>query len=303
MNLISVTDLTKYQINQLFKLSTDLKRHPNKFKSKLKQKVLLTFFEMPSLRTEVSFDVAMFKMGGLIVDYHAETSPWGHGKESIEDVAGVLSRYVDAVMIRMHDHNSLVNFTKKSSIPVINGLTTYEHPCQILSDLFTIKEKFGKLKGLKLAYFGDSNNNVTHSLLLGCALMGIEISIACPKAKAYSPDPAVVRKAKRLGGKIMITQSQNAAKDANVIYTDSWMSYRIPAKEKAKRKKDLKNFQVSSKTMQLAKPNALFMHCMPATRGMEVTKQVIDGKQSVIFDQAENRLHVEKAILLKLLGV
>lgn len=306
MNIISIADLSKKQINALLKNATDIKKNPKKYNSKLKQKVLLTFFEMPSLRTMVSFDMAMYKMGGEIIDYHAENSPWGAGKESIEDVASVLSRYVDAVMIRMHSHKEFVKFAQKSRVPVINGLTSYEHPCQILSDLQTINEEWTQFEGLKLAYLGDANNNVTHSLMYACAIMGINMSIACPNKYDYSPDPKVLKRAKQLAKKSgatleITTHPSKAAEGAHVIYTDSWMSYRIPKNEKERRTRDLKKFQVNSNIMKVADPDAIFMHCLPATRGNEVTKSVIDGKQSVVFDQAENRMHMEKAILLKLL--
>ncbi len=308
-HLLSIADLSKAQIMYLLKLAKDLKKNPNKYHTALYEKVLLTFFQMPSLRTEVSFDVAMFKMGGEIVDYHSENSPWAHGKESIEDVGRVLSRYVDCVMVRMHEHNELVKLAKNSSVPVINGLTSYEHPCQILSDLQTIIEKFGRLDGLKLSYIGDSFNNVTHSLIYAGAIMGMDISIGCPAKKEYSPDPVVVKKAKQLAKKYknknfklkISSEPFTAAKDSHIIYTDSWMSYRIDPKMRNKRIKDLKKYQITGKIMRIANKKAIFMHCLPALRGMEVAKQVIDGKQSVVFDQAENRMHMEKAILLWLM--
>jgi len=303
MNLLSIADLNKPEVEKLIRVAEDVKKRPGGYKNKLKQKVLLTFFQMPSLRTEVSFDVAMFKMGGEIVDYHSETSPWAAGKETIEDVAKVLSRYVDCVMIRMHDHKDLLKFAKNSSIPVINGLTSQEHPCQVLSDLLTIKEEFGNFKGLKLAYLGDSLNNTTHSLILACAMMGIDMVVICPKKKAYMPDPKVLRTARKLGkGKITVKHKVGAVEDADIVYTDSWMSYRISKKEKAKRTKDLKPYQVNKKVMKLASHDAIFMHDLPALRGQEVTKDVMDGDQSVVWDQAENRMHMEKAILLKLIG-
>jgi ornithine carbamoyltransferase len=305
-DLLSISELSKNEIIGLIKDAEKIKRRPKRYRTALSQRSLLTFFQMPSLRTMISFDVAMSSMGGNVVNYQSENSPWAKGKESIEDVARVISRYVDCIMVRMHDHSELVKFSKNASIPVINGLTSYEHPCQILSDLLTIKEKKNKLAGLKLAYFGDSLNNVTHSLLFACAILGIHISIACPKNKLYSPDPEVLKKAKLFAKtnnhKIEITSdTKKAAKDADIIYTDSWMSYRISPREKKKRVKDLKCFQVDAKIMKWAKKDAIFMDDLPALRGMEVTAEVIDGKQSVVYDQAENRLHMQKAILLKLM--
>lgn len=293
MNLISISDLNKKEILDLIKLAIKIKKHPNKFRNKLSGKVLLTFFELPSLRTELSFDSAMFQMNGEVIDYHSESSPWAHGKESIEDVAKVVSGYCDIVMIRMKDHSELVKFAKNSEIPVINGLTSYEHPCQILSDLMTIYEKRNKLKGLKLSYFGDANNNVTHSLINAANILGFNMTIACPNNKDFIPKIPLK--------KVKMFHSVEAAKDADIIYTDSWFSYRIPKSQYKKRVKILKKFQVNKNVMKLAKKNAVFMHCLPALRGYEVTKDVIDGKQSIVFKQAENRLHMQKAIILKLL--
>ena len=296
-HLLSITDLSKNELLALLKKSQELKRAPKKFHKTLYEKTLMTFFQLPSLRTEVSFDVAMFKMGGEIVDYHAETSPWAKGKESITDVSKVISRYCDIIMIRMPDHKALLKFAKVSSIPVINGLTSEEHPCQIVADLLTILEKKKKLKGVHIAYVGDANNNVTYSLMLACKMLDITLTIGCPKQKAYSPIPKMLKKAK-----VNVTNSPTkAVAGADVVYTDSWMSYSIPVSEKKKRMKALKPFQVNQQLMSHAKENAIFMHCLPAKRGMEVTSSVMDSKQSVVFDQAENRLHTEKAILLKLL--
>ena len=306
-HLLSILDLNKKEILGLIKKSLVIKKHPDKFKNKLYEKVLLTFFALPSLRTELSFDTAMFKMGGEVIDYHSESSPWAHGKESLEDVAKVVSKYCDIVMIRMSEHNELLKFAKNSSIPVINGLTSYEHPCQILSDLLTIYEKKKKLNKLKIAYFGDAFNNVTHSLIYACALLGIDISVCCPYLKEFSPDQNVMKKAKQIAKKtkaeLIITQDiKEAAKNSDVIYTDSWMSYRIPKSQHKKRIKILKPFQVNKKVMSYAKKDAIFMHCLPALRGEEVTADVIDSKQSVVFTQAENRLYLQQALLLKLLN-
>ncbi|MEK6834758.1 MAG: ornithine carbamoyltransferase [Nanoarchaeota archaeon] len=292
-NLLSINDLSKKEILDLINLGIKIKKNPKKYKNKAFEKVLLTFFSLPSLRTELSFDTAMFQMNGEVIDYHSESSPWVHGKESIEDVSKVVSRYCDLVMIRMSDHNELVKFAKNSKIPVINGLTSYEHPCQILSDLMTIYEKKGKLNRLKLAYFGDANNNVTHSLINAANILGINMTIACPKNKEFNPKIPLK--------KVKMFHNIEAAKDADVIYTDSWFSYRIPKFQYKKRVEILKPFQVNKNVMKHAKKNAIFMHCLPALRGFEVTKDVIDGKKSIVFDQAGNRLQMQKAIILKLL--
>jgi len=292
-NLLSINDLSKKEILDLIKLAIKIKKNPKKYKNKVFEKVLITFFELPSLRTELSFDSAMFQMGGEIIDYHSESSPWAHGKEIIEDVAKVVSRYCDLVMIRMSDHNELVKFAKNSKIPVINGLTSYEHPCQVLSDLMTIYEKKKKFN-LKLTYLGDSNNNVTHSLINAANLLGINMTIACPNNKDFTPK-IPLKKVK------VFHDVEKAVKDSDVVYTDSWFSYRIPKSQYKKRTKILRKFQVNKNVMKYARKNAIFMHCLPALRGFEVTKDVIDGKQSIVFDQAENRLHMQKAIILKLL--
>lgn len=305
-DLLSITDLTKEEMLALIKKAQAIKKNPKKYHNVLYEKTLMTYFQQPSLRTEVSFDVAMFQMGGEIIDYHAETSPWAKGKESLEDVAKVISRYCDIIMIRMPNHEDLVKFAKNASIPVINGLTSREHPCQIVGDFLTILEKKKRLRKLKLAYFGDANNNVTHSLMLACALLGLDICISCPPQKEFLPQRSMLKQAKTMaqktGANITITSNpREAAQNSDIIYTDSFMSYHIPKSQEKRRIKILKPFQVNQKLMKYAKKNAIFMHCLPAKRGYEVTADIIDGKQSVVFDQAENRLHTEKVIILKLL--
>lgn len=298
-HLLSINDLSKKEFLYLLKLAATIKKNPKKFHRSLYEKTLMTFFQAPSLRTEVSFDVAMFQMGGEIVDYHAETSPWAKGKESLEDVSRVVSGYCDGIMIRMPDHAALLKFAHYSKIPVINGLTTVEHPCQIVGDMLTILEKKKRLSNLKIAYVGDANNNVTHSLMLACAKLGIKMSIGCPQQIEFSPQQTFIKQTKKY---VTITHDPvEAVKDADIIYTDSWMSYHIKPSEKKRRLKILKPFQVNQNLMKQAKKNALFMHCLPAKRGEEVTAGVIDGKQSVVFDQAANRLYSEKAILLWLI--
>lgn len=296
-HLLSIKDLNKKEILDLVKLGINVKKNPNKFK-KLNNKSLLMMFEAPSLRTRLSFEVAMFQLGGSSINYNLSGSPWGKGKESVEDTSKVISRYNDAVALRIYNHEDLVKFSKNSKIPVINMMTNLEHPCQILGDLMTILEKKKSLKG-KICYLGDSNNNVTYSLMFACQKLGIKMSVGCPKNKEFYPDSKVIRQCKN----VKITSDiKEAIKDSDVVYTDSWMSYRIPESQRKKRVKILKPYQVNGKVMKFANKNAIFMHCLPALRGFEVSKEVIDGKQSVVFDQAENRLHIEKAILLELLG-
>ncbi len=304
-DLIDLTDLSKKEILELIDLAERIKKNSGEYKEKLKQKSLLMMFEKPSLRTRVSFEVGMTQLGGHAIFYDLKDSPMGK-KESVSDTAKTASRYVDVIMARLYSHSQLKKLAKSSSVPVINGLTDFSHPCQILSDFLTIKEKKGTLEGLKLGYLGDGKNNVTHSLLFGCANMGIDISVGCPKGEEYEPLKEVLEKAKSLAenSKIIITDNpEEATRDADIVYTDSWMSYHVPEEEKKDRIKVLKPFQVTSDLMKNAKKDAIFMNCLPAQRGMEQTEEVIDGSQSVVFDQAENRLHMQKALLLKLLRV
>ncbi len=305
-DLIDLTNLTRQEISNIIDLALQIKNTPNKYSQALLNKTLLMIFAKPSLRTRVSFETAMTQLGGHAIYYDIATSPLGK-KESIEDTAKCISRYVDIVMARLFDHQDILALASNSNIPVINGLTDFSHPCQILADLQTILESTGKLAGLKLAYFGDSNNNVTHSLLYGCALTGIHITVCCPQDKNYEPHGQVVKKAKAIAGKsksqVSITHDpQAAAKDADIIYTDSWMSYHIPSEERQQRLKILGPFQVTTRIMSQANPQALFMNCLPAERGAEQTAEIIDGPQSIVFDQAENRLHAQKALLIKLLA-
>jgi ornithine carbamoyltransferase len=262
-------------------------------------------FEKPSLRTRVSFEVGMTQMGGHAIYYDISTSPMGK-KESIEDTAKTSSRYVDIIMARLFLHEHIEKLAQNAKVPVINALTNFSHPCQILADLQTIKEKKGRLKGLKLCYVGDSNNNVTHSLIYGCAIVGMDISVGCPAGAEYEPSSEVIKKAKEIaetsGSKITITNNaKEAVKDADIVYTDSWMSYHIPEEQKQERLRIFQPYQVNKEIMSHAKSDAIFMNCLPAIRGMEQTADVIDGPQSVVFDEAENRLHSQKALMLKLL--
>src|SRR3989344_2148683 len=287
-NILSINDLSKKEILDLIFLAEKIKKSPQNYNSKLKNKVLLDIFEKPSLRTRLSFEVAVYQLGGHTIFYDLGNSPLGKGKESIEDTSRVISRYIDVVMARLYSQQDLSNLAKYGSIPIINGLTDYEHPCQILGDLLTIKEKLKKLSNIKIAYIGDAKNNVTHSLMFACSKLKIKMSIACPKTM----QPLIKVKG------IEITQDVNkAVKDSDIIYTDSWMSYQIPKSEHNKRIKILKNYQVNSSVMNISK-KAFFMHCLPAQRGEEVTNEVIESKKSIVFDQAENRLHIQKAVLL-----
>jgi len=233
-------------------------------------------------------------------------SPFGAGKETIEDSIKVLSRYANVVMARLFEHKVMEEMARFATVPVINGLTNYNHPCQILADLQTIQEKKGTLKGLTLTYLGDSNNNVTHSLMFGCAKTGMNIQIGCPEGDDFSPQPSVLKKAtelgKETGASVMVTHdAAEAANGADVVYTDSWMSYHIPKEQLDARIATLTPYQVNAAIMKQANPDAIFMNCLPALRGYEQSAEVIDGPQSVVFDQAENRLHAQKAVMVMLL--
>ncbi|MBN1157551.1 ornithine carbamoyltransferase [Candidatus Woesearchaeota archaeon] len=303
MHLLSLEDFGPKVLNDVLILSADIKKNPARYSNALKGKTLLMFFEKPSLRTRLSFEVAMTQLGGHAIFYSIKDSPLGK-KETIGDTAKCASRYVNIIMARLLKSSDMKAFAEASDVPCINALDNLEHPCQIIADLLTIKEKKGKLKGLKLAYVGDCNNNVTNSLMLGCAMTGMDISVAGPDSSETMINENVFKRAKKYAkdsGVSVEKTAEAAVKGADVVYTDSWMSYHIAEEQKKERIKLLMPFQVNSKLMKHAKNDAIFMNCLPALRGMEQTAEVIDGKQSVVFDQAENRLHTEKAILIKLL--
>ena len=294
-DLISIADLTSKDIQGLIQSAIELK---SKRKSALlKGKTLAMIFEKPSLRTRVSFDVGMYELGGHSV--YLSPAEIGLGKrEPVADVARVLSRYVDGIMARTFAHDSVVQLAKYATVPVINGLSDEEHPCQILADLQTIYEKKGKLKGISVAYIGDANN-VANSLLLACSIMEMEFWIACPAG--YAPSDDILLKARGNKGQVMITDDPKmAAQDADVIYTDVWTSMGQEA-ESAKRRKAFAGYQVNKKLLSVSKSDAIFLHPLPAHPGEEVSAGMLDVPQSVVFDQAENRLHMQKAILVKLM--
>ncbi len=304
-DLITLKDFTKQEILELIKKAEKIKKNPGKYSNLLKNKSMLMFFEKPSLRTRVSFEVGMTQLGGHAIYVDTKTAPIGE-KESVSDTAKVASRFCDIIIARLYSHKNIEELGKYSTVPVINALTDFSHPCQALSDLLTIKEKKKTLK-IKLAYLGDANNNVTHSLIYAAAIVGFDIAIGCPKE--HSPAPIVIKESEQLlkkynnKNKIEVTdKAEEAVKDADVIYTDSWMSYHIPKEQINERIKIFKPYQVNKALMKKAKKDAIFMNCLPALRGYEQTADVIDSNQSVVFDQAENRLHMQKAIILKLLG-
>ncbi|MCX7819136.1 MAG: ornithine carbamoyltransferase [Kiritimatiellae bacterium] len=306
-DLISISQWGAARIQRVLELAVDLKRRPGEYRHALMGRTLVMLFEKPSLRTRVSFEAAMTQLGGHAIYYDLSTSPLGRGKETVEDTARVLSRYCDAIMARLFRHADIVALARHATIPVINGLTNDEHPTQILADLMTILEHKRRLRGLTLAYVGDGLNNVTHSLLLAAARMGLHMRVGCPDDPAYRPDPAVVARARRIargtGVDITITEdASSAVRGADIVYTDSWMSYHIPPDQLEERRARFAAYQVTPALMRRARRGAIFLHCLPATRGYEVAAEVIDGPQSVVLDEAENRLHVHKAVLLHLVA-
>ena len=305
MHLLKLSDWDSSDVLETIDLGITVKAEPESYSRKVSQKTLLMFFEKPSLRTRLSFEVGMIQMGGHAIFYNIKDSAIGK-KETVHDFAVVASRFADIIMCRLYKQEILEEIAENSAVPVINGLTDFEHPCQVLADLMTIKEKKGELKGLKLAYFGDSLNNVTHSLMAGCARVGMNMSVGCPDREEMSPDPDVLKNEQKVaaehGAKIdVLHDAVYSLFDSDVIYTDSWMSYHIPPEQEEDRKKLFMPYQVNEALMAQAKPDAIFMNCLPAMRGYEQTAGVIDGPQSVVFDEAENRMHAQKAVILKLL--
>ena len=263
----------------------------------LEGKTLAMIFQKSSTRTRVSFDVGMYQLGGRPIFLSSNDLQMGRG-EPISDTAKVLSRFVDGIMIRAIEHDDVVELAKYSDVPVISGLTNLEHPCQALADMLTIKEHFGSFEGKKICFAGDGNN-VCNSLLLIAPLLGMDMSVACPKG--YEPDEHILKVSKEFANEnnteITISDDINIALDnVDVVYTDVWVSMGDEA-EKTKRIKDLAPYQVNKELMDIANDDAIFMHCLPAVRGQEVSADVIDGPQSVIYDEAENRLHAQKAVL------
>jgi len=294
-DLLTLKDLSKNEILDLINLAGKVKKNREKYSQKLKGKTLLMLFAKPSLRTHLSFDIAMHQLGGHAIFYSMQDSTLGK-KESIQDFSKVISRYVDITMARLYKHAGIQELAAHSNKPVINGLTDAYHPCQVLGDLLTIKETFGSLKGKKIAYVGDANNNVTHSLILASSKLGLKISVSAPKKVEFMPNKKFIGSSKYE----FHENPKKAVVNADVIYTDTWMSYQIPEKKQKSRMRNLKKYQVNKSLMNHAN-RAKFMHCLPAHRGHEVTNDVMDSDRSIVFDQAENRTYAEKAILLKLL--
>lgn len=303
-DLLSIHDLTAREIEEIFDLSQELKDKQKKGIQHhiLKGKTLGMIFQKSSTRTRVSFEVGMYQLGGSALFLSANDLQIGRG-EPVRDTARVMSRYVDGIMIRTFSHAEVEELAHYSTIPIINGLTDLLHPCQALADLFTVREHKGDLKGLKMAYIGDGNN-MANALLHGCAKVGMHITVATPAG--YAPDKRIIAEAQEAaaasGAKIVITNNpMEAATGADVLYTDVWASMGQETEQMA-RKRAFADFQINSTALEAANKDAIVMHCLPAHRGEEITNEVIEGPQSVVFDEAENRLHVQKAIMALLIG-
>ena len=299
-NLLSLADITSDETTHLIRTAAQIKS--GEINPQCPRKILGLVFKKASTRTRVSFTAAMYRLGGQVIDLNANLTQIGRG-ESTADTARVLDRYLDVLAIRTYAQSEVEEFAQYARIPILNALTDLEHPCQILADLLTVQEEFGALQGLTMTYLGDGNN-VAHSLILGCALVGMNVRVATPKG--YEPDADVVKKAEAIaadtGSKIAITHDAKAAVEgAHALYTDVWASMgqedsaqsRIPIFEP---------YQINDAAMAIADPSAIVLHCLPAHRGEEITEAVMEGSQSRIWDEAENRLHAQQALLAEVLG-
>ena len=296
-HLTSIRDLSSADVTEVFRLAADMKRSPDRYTGALAGKTLAMIFQKPSTRTRVSFEVGIYQLGGIGLHLSGNDLQLGRG-ETIADTARVLSRYVDAIMARTHAHQDIVELARDASVPVINGLSDLLHPCQALADYFTLLEHKQTLRGRKIAYVGDGNN-MCHSLLYGANKVGMHIAVATPQG--YEPKSIIMksvqREAQQVGVQVTLTEDPGVAVEgADAVYTDVWASMGQEAETEV-RKGIFRPYQVNASLMARAKPDAVFMHCLPAHRGEEVSAEVIDGPQSIVFDQAENRLHVQKAIL------
>ena len=301
-HLVTLHDLPAEDLLEILDLAAAIKAHPRRYRDALDGKTLAMIFQKESTRTRVSFEVGVQELGGHAIFLSSRDIQMRRG-ETISDTAQVLSRYVHGIMIRTFDHQDVIDLSRYGSVPVINGLDDFVHPCQALADYFTIREHKGPLEGLKLSYVGDGNN-VAHSLIFGGVKLGVHVTCACPPG--HGPSPLVLERAApeaaRRGVRIEVVDDPRVGvQGADVVYTDTWVSMGQDAQREAKIKA-LAPYQVNGDLFAAAKDDALFMHCLPAHRGEEVTDEVADHPRSVIFDQAENRLHVQKAILVLLMG-
>ena len=300
-DFLSMKEMTPEDLNLLFKLTDKIKKTPESFFGRLKGKSLALLFQKPSMRTRVSFQVGMGELGGQSVYMDPQELPLGE-RESIKDVSRVVSRYCDAVVLRSHQHTDIEEFARYASVPVINGLSDLFHPCQTLADLYTIRERFKSFEKINIAFIGDGNN-VLNSLLYGASKVGANLAVATPKG--YEPGEEVLRDIKLIskdtGSKISLSNNPfTAIKNAHAVYTDVWVSMG-QEKQRDQRLRDFQPFQLNGAIIGKVPKDAVIMHCLPAHRGEEITDEVIENPRSVIFDQAENRLHTQKALLYLLL--
>ena len=297
-HLLKLQDLTREDILSILNLADQLKFERNNgiHKDYLKGKKVGLIFQKSSTRTRVSFEVGIYELGGYGLFLSSHDLQIGRG-EPVQDTARVLSRYLDAIMIRTFEQQEVEDLAKYGSIPVINGLTDYAHPCQVLADLMTIREYKGSFRGLKMAFVGDGNN-MANSLMVGAIKTGMSFAIACPKG--YEPDAEIMKWAKENGNFTITTDVKEACKDADVVYTDVWASMGQEG-EKAKREKAFKSYQVNGDSLSVAKRDVICLHCLPAHRGEEITEEVFEEHAKEIFDEAENRLHAQKAVMVKLI--
>jgi ornithine carbamoyltransferase len=302
-HLVSLRDYTPADLIEIFDLARRIKADPGAFRDALRGRTLAMIFQKPSTRTRVSFEAGMYQLGGHALNLGANDIQLRRG-ETVADTARVLSRYVDGIMARVFSHEDLVEMSRYATIPVINGLSDLSHPVQALADFLTLLERRGRLQGAKLAYVGDGNN-VCHSLMLAAVKLGVSISVATPAG--YEPNPLIVksaaREAQKLGTPVPVVtrDPMEAVTGAHAVYTDVWTSMGQEA-EAAARVKAFQGYMVTAAMMAAAGPDAVFMHCLPAHRGEEVSAEVMDGPRSIVFDQAENRLHAQKAVLVLLMG-
>jgi len=300
-NFINISDISKADLRKILdsaKLRKEKRSNLNKNSidpdSPLNGKILIMLFEKPSTRTRISFDLAVKQLGGKSLILNPDEIHYGGGNESLHDTAKVLSQYADIVMLRTHEHKNVLEFSKNLNIPIINGLTNLSHPCQIMSDIMTFEELKGPIKNKKIAWLGDGNN-VVYSLIEAAVQFEFQLCIACPKG--YEPDKKILKWAKKNHGSILITKNPlEASTDADCVITDKWISMGDKI-NKNKKKKALKPYQVNKQIMKLAKKDSIFMHCLPANRGEEVTNDVMDGKQSAVWLEALNRIHAQKSII------
>ncbi|HJW31838.1 MAG TPA: ornithine carbamoyltransferase [Holophagaceae bacterium] len=302
-HFLSLNDYSASEIKELLDTAAEIKKHPKRFRKALKGQVLAMIFEKSSTRTRVSFEAGMYQLGGAAQFLSSRDIQLGRG-EPISDTAAVLSRYVQGIMARTFAHQTVTDLAKYGSVPVINGLTDLEHPCQIMADLQTIREHFGTLKGLKMTYIGDGNN-MAHSYMQGAGKVGMDCTIITPKDPKYYPNAEIIKGAETdhavQGTKLVLTDDvMGGVAGSHIVITDTWISMGME-EEKAERMAAFKGFGVTNEIMEAAGKDAIFLHCLPAYRGYEVDAEVIDGPRSLIYDEAENRLHAQKAIMYHLM--